>query len=111
VPAIGQGIIAITCLKTNTYIREQMQCINHTFSFFAAEIERKILTAFAGDCYSPVAANAEISGDKVLLRSFVASECGTKCQSFTDEIATYEALEFAEQQGKKLRGIFNDFAN
>lgn len=111
VPAIGQGVIAVTCLRSNAYVFEQMQSINHTFSNFAAEIERKILVAFEGDCRSPVAANAEISGDKVLLRSFVASECGTKCKFFFDEIATYEALEFADAQGKKLREVFNDFAN
>jgi len=111
VPAVGQGIVAITCLKTNAYVCEQMQSINHTFSNYAADIERKILVAFGGDCYSPVAANAEINGDKVLLRSFVASEDGKKCVTFTDEVATYEALEFAEKQGKKLREIFDAFTN
>jgi hydroxymethylbilane synthase len=111
VPAIGQGVIAITCLKTNAYACELVQCINHTFSFFAAEIERKILIEFGGDCYSPVSANAEISGDTVTLRSFVASECGTKSEYFCDKVATFEALEFAEKQGKKLRSVFDDFAN
>lgn len=110
-PAIGQGIIAITCLKSNAYICELMQCINHMHSFFAAEIERKILIEFGGDCYSPVCANAEIAGDTVKLRSFVASECGTKSEFFFEENPTHNALEFAENHGKKLRQIFDDFTN
>jgi len=109
VPAIGQGIIGITCLSTNGIIKEMVQSVNHTFSYFAAEIERKILAEFRGDCYSPVSANAEINGDTVLLRSFVANDSCTKCEFFSDKVPTYEALEFAEKQGRKLRKIFNGF--
>ena len=111
VPAVGQGVIAITCLESNKYIHEQLQYINHSFSYFAADIERRLLAAFGGDCYSPISANAEIAGDTVTLRSFVATDDGTKCEFFTQELATYEAPEKAAAQGKKLREIFDDLTN
>lgn len=111
VPAVGQGIVAITCLNSNDYSHNILQNINNKPAFLAAKIERNLIQSFEGDCHSPIAAYAEIGTDKVKLRSFIASEDCLQSESFVDEIALDEAEEFATKQGYKLRQIFDDFTN
>ena len=69
-PAAGQGIVAIECLRDNTRAREAVREINHAPSETAALCERGVLQKFGErlDCYSEVAVHATVedAGPRVL---------------------------------------------
>ena len=56
-PAVGQGIVAIECLASNTFAQDVARSINHEPSEVAARSERAVLQKFGLrlDCYSAVA--------------------------------------------------------
>lgn len=61
-PAAGQGIIAIECLRENAYACEAAASITHTPSALGARCERGVLLKFGErlDCYSAVAVHATV---------------------------------------------------
>ena len=95
-PAAGQGVIAIECLRDNTRAREAVRTINHAPSEVAALCERGVLQKFGErlDCYSEVAVHATI-GEEITIRAFFhgirAVHRGRDAAQVID--AVYEELE------------------
>ncbi len=77
VPAPGQGILALE-VKEGGGAAELCQAMNHPPSAVAAETERRIVTAFGGDCTLPLAAWARLDGDGVRLVAVLATPDGKK---------------------------------
>lgn len=73
-PAIGQGVICIMAKRG----KFQFPQINHQPTFIAAMAEREVLKTFGGNCYTPLAAHAEITGNIINISGFIANEAGTK---------------------------------
>jgi hydroxymethylbilane synthase len=73
-PAAGQGIVAIECLRDNARAREIARSVNHEPSEHAALVERGVLQKFGTrlDCYSAVAVHCAQDG----IRAFFSN--GTK---------------------------------
>src|SRR5688572_12434897 len=74
-PAAGQGIIAIECLRGNAAVREAARHINHAPSETAALCERGVLQKFGErlDCYSEVAVHATPANEmdeEITIRAF-----------------------------------------
>jgi hydroxymethylbilane synthase len=80
VPAAGQGIVAIECLRENAYASEAAGTINHTASAMAARCERGVLHKFGErlDCYSAIAVHATVDGASVDIRAFASDLEGTR---------------------------------
>jgi len=93
VPAAGQGIVAIECLRGN---EGMVRAINHAPSETAALCERGVLQKFGErlDCYSEVAVHATID-DEITIRAFFhgvrAEHRGMDAAAVID--AVYEELE------------------
>jgi hydroxymethylbilane synthase len=100
-PAAGQGIVAIECLRGNAWAAQVAASVNHAPSADAARCERGVLQKFGErlDCYSAVAVHATSSrhparsegsqdaqleilrsaqDDEVTIRAFVADFEGTR---------------------------------
>ena len=94
-PAAGQGIVAIECLRENAHATEAAQSITHEPSALAARCERGVLLKFGErlDCYSAVAVHATVAsspqsfveeplrsaqGDEIVIRAFVSDFEGTR---------------------------------
>jgi len=60
VPAAGQGVIAIECLRDHELANEAARAVNHEVSEIAALRERGVLAKFGTrlDCYSEIAVHA-----------------------------------------------------
>jgi hydroxymethylbilane synthase len=71
VPAAGQGIVTIECLRENALAREAARSITHEASERAALTERGVLQQFGAtlDCYSAIAVHCDAGGD---VRAFVS---------------------------------------
>jgi hydroxymethylbilane synthase len=86
-PSVGQGIICIELLATNSAIVNIVKELNHTQTHICATAERSFQHAMGGDCTSPLAAYARLEGDLMTLdamffsiahnKMFFATACAT----------------------------------
>ena len=92
VPAAGQGIVALECLRGNASV---VRAINHAPSETAALCERGVLQKFGErlDCYSEVAVHATI-GEEIVIRAFFHGVRSTQHGSDAAKVidAVYEEL-------------------
>ena len=68
-PCVGQGAIGIEIRADDERIAKIVERLNHFNTFQAVTAERAFLRGMGGGCQSPVAAYAEIVGDKIHLRA------------------------------------------
>ena len=75
-PAPAQGAVGIECRADDDRAAALLGAINHADTFDRVEAERAFTRALGGSCHSPVAALAEVDGDRVILRVEVLSADG-----------------------------------
>src|SRR5476651_2872908 len=68
-PCVGQGAIGIEIRAQDERISKICERLNHFNTFHCVTAERAFLHAMGGGCQSPVAAYAEIIGDKISMRA------------------------------------------
>jgi porphobilinogen deaminase len=68
-PCVGQGAIGIEIRADDERISKICERLNHFNTFHCVTAERAFLSAMGGGCQSPVAAFAEIRGDKIFMRA------------------------------------------
>jgi porphobilinogen deaminase len=68
-PCVGQGAIGIEIRTEDERIAKICERLNHFNTFHCVTAERAFLQAMGGGCQSPVAAYAEIAGDKIAMRA------------------------------------------
>jgi hydroxymethylbilane synthase len=68
-PCVGQGAIGIETRADDERIVKICERLNHFNTFHCVTAERAFLHAMGGGCQSPVAAYAEATGDKILMRA------------------------------------------
>ena len=75
-PSAGQGALALQCRKADAQTCEILGLMNDPVTYKCVELEREVVRRLEGDCHSPIAALAEIHGDRVQLRAVVAGRDG-----------------------------------
>ena len=68
-PCVGQGAIGIEIRADDERIAKICERLNHFNTFHCVTAERAFLHAMGGGCQSPVAAYAEVTGDKIFMRA------------------------------------------
>jgi hydroxymethylbilane synthase len=68
-PCVGQGAIGVEIRADDERIGKICERLNHFNTFQCVTAERAFLAAMGGGCQSPVAAYAEITGDKIFMRA------------------------------------------
>ena len=97
-PAAAQGIIAVLIREADRTVRALLQRINDRQTALAATAERALLLELGGDCGTPIAAHAEIFGERLLLEGALFSLDGAECVR-----ERIEGLAFAgDELGKRL---------
>lgn len=76
VPAIGQGILALEARADDTSVRAVVAALDDPATRAAAAAERAFLAAVGGDCHTPLAAHAVVTGALLQMRALVASVDG-----------------------------------
>ncbi len=77
-PAPGQGALGIECRADRTDMVALMRPLHDHATDVCVRAERALSRALAGNCQLPLGAYAELEGDRVRLRGFVASQDGTQ---------------------------------
>jgi hydroxymethylbilane synthase len=68
-PCVGQGAIGVEIREDDERISKICERLNHFNTFHCVTAERAFLRAMGGGCQSPVAAYAEVIGDKISMRA------------------------------------------
>jgi hydroxymethylbilane synthase len=84
-PAVGQGIVAVECASSDWQTREYLSRIDNADARACAEAEREVLWILDGHCNSPIAAQARIVGDRMVISAAVMSLDGSTMLRHEDE--------------------------
>jgi hydroxymethylbilane synthase len=72
-PAVGQGIVGLTCRADDRATREILERIGDPATFAAAQAERALLARLHGGCNAPVGALARVENGELALTARVLS--------------------------------------
>jgi hydroxymethylbilane synthase len=77
-PAIGQGIIGVECRTNDKAIKKLLMPLDHYPTRLCTTAERAMNHKLGGNCHSPIAGYATVTGEILHLRGWVASIDGKK---------------------------------
>jgi hydroxymethylbilane synthase len=98
-PCVGQGAIGVEIRADDERIAKICERLNHFNTFQCVTAERAFLAAMGGGCQSPVAAYAEITGDKISMRAVSFHDQMVKRAEAKHSIAEAKIL------GEELAGL------
>jgi hydroxymethylbilane synthase len=101
-PCVGQGAIGIEIREDDERLATVCERLNHLNTLQSVTAERAFLAAMGGGCQSPVAAHAEVLGDKLKMRalSFTAGPV----RRAQGSRSVKEAVELGQQLAQELKG-------
>ena len=101
-PAIGQGAIALQCRLCDQKTLDILKMANDQKSYSCIQAERALLETIGGDCDTAVGGLAKLFNDKIILKSELFSNDGSK--KFVSESSGNfkEAKEIGYKVGKEL---------
>ena len=100
-PCVGQAAIGIEIRADDERIGKICERLNHFNTFQCVTAERAFLRAMGGGCQSPVAAYAEITGDKISMRAVSFSNEMVRRMEMKRPIS--EAIQLGEQTATELK--------
>ena len=101
-PAIGQGTIALQCKKDDKKTLNILKAINDKETYHCIQTERALLEAIGGDCDTAIGGLAQLSNEKIALKSELFSNDGKKKFEFQSSGYFREAKEIGCKVGKEL---------
>jgi hydroxymethylbilane synthase len=102
-PAACQGAIGVECRADDAPVRALLAKVNHRETEIRVAAERALLATLGGSCYSPIAALAEIEGERISLRGQIANPDGTGFAETRNAGTLAEAAELGRIAGAALR--------
>jgi hydroxymethylbilane synthase len=100
-PCVGQGAIGVEIRADDERITKICERLNHFNTFQSTAAERTFLHAMGGGCQSPVAAHAEVIGDKISMRA--ASYTHKTTRRFEAKSPVAEAVLLGERAAVELK--------
>jgi hydroxymethylbilane synthase len=76
-PAVSQGVIGIECRSEDLRTRGLLRPLDHAATRIVMDAERAFAHRLGGSCQSPIAAHAQIEGDRLALDGLVAEPDGS----------------------------------
>ena len=101
-PALGQGVIALQCKENDNETKEILKTINDQETYYCVQAERALLEAIGGDCDTAIGGLAQLSNEKIFLKSELFSDDGKKKFEFQTSGHFKEAKEIGYKVGKEL---------
>ena len=101
-PAIGQGAIALQCKENNQRILNILETINNKETYYCVQTERALLEAIGGDCDTGIGGLAQLTNEKITLKSELFSNDGKKKFEFQSTGHFKQAKEIGYKVGKEL---------
>lgn len=99
-PAVGQGALGIECRVDDERVMKLLKSFNHPPTEKAVAAERAFLHRLEGGCQVPIAAYAEIEGDKLRLTGMVARPDGSTL--IRDTLTGENPIELGQRLAERL---------
>lgn len=101
-PAVGQGIVGLTCRDDDAQTRERLALVCHMPSWWAALSERALLRRLHGGCNAPIGGHATVVDEELHLAARVLSLDGTVCLAGERQGHASDAEELGESLADEL---------
>jgi hydroxymethylbilane synthase len=102
-PAVGQGALGIECLSKRKDLLQLLQPLDHRETALCVAAERAMSKALGGSCQVPLGGYAQIHGDEIYLRGFVATPDGSRLVSAEARGNTVKVEAVGKALAKALR--------
>jgi hydroxymethylbilane synthase len=102
-PAVAQGAIALEIRAGDARVRDLVAALDHAPSAIRVTAERALLAALDGSCKTPIAALAELEGERLALRALVIRPDGSEKHETTREGRPGDAERMGRDAGEELR--------
>ena len=102
-PAPAQGAIGLEMHKDNDRVRGLVAAIHHDLTARRISAERACLAELDGSCRTPIAALATIEGDKLYLKSLLASPDGRQIFRAERHGPISDAVAMGQEAGRALK--------
>ncbi|HNW12531.1 MAG TPA: hydroxymethylbilane synthase, partial [Candidatus Rifleibacterium sp.] len=102
-PPAGQGILAVQCRCEDV---DKLRPLLQNFASRQAEVraaaERAFLAELQGGCQTPMAVHADVTGDRLILHSFIGTPDGKQTQRRTHTGTIGQAAELGRQAAAEI---------
>src|SRR5262249_16810934 len=102
-PAVGQGALAIECRAADEAVRRLVEPLHDPRSGACVAAERAMLAALDGSCRTPIAALAEVEGDRLTIEGLLLKSDGSGELRHRLEGGLGEAEALGTKVGEELR--------
>lgn len=102
-PAPGQGAVALECREDDAEMRALLAPLSDPAAEATTSAERALLEALDGSCRTPIAALAELEGDRLRLRAAIARPDGSTVFEDADEGPVGDAAALGSAMGERLK--------
>ena len=103
-PAVGQGALGIECLSNRDDLIALLAPLNHAESADCVRAERALSRTLGGSCQVPLGGFAQIDGDTLTLRGFVAEIDGSRVIADSVSGVRADAEVLGQQLAQRLIG-------
>ena len=83
IPPMGQAALGIEIVADNPLARTVAEALNDPDTYLCTQIERDFVAAIGAGCSAPVAVNAVLEGDEVVVRTMLGFPDGTRIMEET----------------------------
>lgn len=104
-PAVAQGAIGITCRANDPAAHRWLGALNDGATFVRVTAERAFLAKLDGSCRTPIAALAELDGDRLGFRGLIISPDGRTIHATQRSGTATDAEAMGTDAGQELLGI------
>ncbi len=101
-PAVAQGAIGITCRADDARAHRLLVPLDHAESHVRVTAERAFLAVLDGSCRTPIAALAELDGDKLAFRGLIIRPDGGQVFKTSRAGTAADAAELGRDAGQEL---------
>ncbi len=102
IPAVGQGIVGLTCAEADLGTWEKLAPLREGDSWFAALAERAFLAGLRGGCNVPVGGHARVHDGQITLSGIVLSPDGAAVRQASRTAAREAARELGAGLAEEL---------
>lgn len=101
-PAVAQGAIGITCRANDARALKYLAALNDGASMVRITAERAFLFKLDGSCRTPIAALAELDGDRLNFRGLIVSNDGKVVHATSRTGSVSDAAAMGDDAGAEL---------
>ena len=102
IPPMGQAALGIEILSNNAKLREIAISLNDPNTFICTKIERDFIAKIGAGCSAPVACNAVVVDDNVMLQTMIGYPDGTNIMQEVMIRNIYKGRTLGEEMAQKM---------